>query len=137
MEKSDLMAYRDLAREVRQLRTAVDALEESMYSPRGQRYTATPHASSGKGVTMTDVVGRHIELEALYKEKLATKNAQLLGIEKAIDTLETPAWRLVLRHRYIDGYSWGRVCAEMAALGYSERSTYRMHGEALLKLKEV
>lgn len=137
MEKSELMEYRELVHEVRQLRTTLAALEDCMYSPRGQRYTATPRATTGKGKTMEDVVGKHIELEALYREKLADKNARLLVIEHAIEALETPAWRLVLRQRYIDGYSWGRICAEMASLGYSERSTYRMHGEALLKLKEV
>lgn len=137
MEKSDLMSYRDLAYEVRQLRARLASLEDTMYSPRGQRYTATPHAAHGPGVTMADVVGRHLELEALYEEKLAVKNARLLEVERAVEALEKPAWRLVLRHRYINGYSWGRVCSEMALLGYSERSTYRMHGEALLKLKEV
>ena len=137
MEKSELMSYRDLAREVRQLRAHLESLEASMYAPKGQRFTSTPHAPSGDGKTMADVVCKHMELEALYLEKLAARNAQLLSIERAIDSLEIPGERLVLRCRYIDGCSWQRVCAEMAHLGYSERSVYRLHGEALLKLKEV
>lgn len=137
MDKSVFMNYRALAREVRQLRTCLESLEASMYAPKGQRFTSTPHAPSGDGKTMADVVCKHMELEALYLEKLAEKNAQLLGIEQAIDSLEIPGERLVMRHRYIDGYSWQRICAEMASLGYAERTVYRLHGAALLKLKEV
>ena len=134
MDKQALMSYRDLAREVRQLRANLDALEASMYTPKGQRYTRTPHASSGKGKTMEDVVCKHIELEELYVEKLAEKNDQLLRVEQAVESLPDAAERLVLRLRYIDGYSWDRISQEMA---YSVRSVYRLHGLALLHLKEV
>ena len=107
MEKSELIGYRALAREVCQLRICLG------------------------------VAGECSELQALYTEKLNRRNAQLLAIERAIDTLVDPGARLILRHRYIDGLGWNRICAAMATLGYSERSVYRLHGEALLKLKEV
>ncbi|MGN1027796.1 MAG: DUF1492 domain-containing protein [Faecousia sp.] len=134
MTKDELLQYRDLAREVRQLRRHLDSLESSMYTPQGQRYTATPRAASGPGKTMADAVCQHMELEDLYREKLAERNAQLLRVEAAIDSLANPGERLVMRYRYIDGHSWTRICGE---LGYSESTIYRLHGQALLKLKEV
>lgn len=136
MEKIDFINYRALAREVRQLEAHLETLESSMYAPKGQRFTSTPNSTAGEGKTMADVVCRHMELEALYLEKLAEKNAQLLELEKAVDALEEPGERLVMRSRYFEGHSWRRICADMAALGYSERTVYRLHGQALLKLKE-
>lgn len=136
VEKTDFVNYRALAREVRQLRAHLEALESSMYAPKGQRFTSMPNPPAGEGKTMADVVCRHMELEELYLAKLAEKNAQLLRVEQAIDSLESAGERLVMRLRYLDGHGWARICAEMAALGYSERTIYRLHGQALLKLKE-
>ena len=135
MEKSELISYRALLREVRQLRTALECLEASIYSPRGQKFTAMPHAPAGHGVTMADVVCRHMELEELYLAKLAELNGRRLEIEAAIGSLQ-PEERLVMRHRYLEGHSWAKICADLAPLGYSERTIYRLHGMALLKLRD-
>lgn len=132
MEKEDLLRYRDLSREVSYLQLRLRELEQTIYAPKGQRFTAIPHATSGKGKTMDDVVCKHIEIENLYLEKLAEKNAQLLEVEMAIESLSDPAERMVLRYRYIDGYSWSCICDEM---GYGERQVFRLHGHALLNLK--
>ena len=86
---------------------------------------------------MSDVVAKHIELEALYCERLAAKVAQQLAIERALDSLEDPAERMVMRYRYIDGRGWSSIISELTMLGYSERQVYRLHGFALLKLKEA
>lgn len=136
MEKNDFIQYRLLAIEVRQLRARLKTLEGSIYSPGGQRYSLTPRASSGQGRTLADVAAAHEALEQLYLEKLATKEAKLLAVEQAIETLEDAAQRLVMRYRYIDGHGWRKVCTLMEAKGISERQTYRLHGWALEKLKE-
>lgn len=137
MDKIDLLNYRALVREVRQLRDQLAALEASLYSPRGQRFTSTPRASSGHKKTMEDAVAGHIKLETLYLEKLAEQEAQLYDIERAIDSLEDIAQRVVMRERYILGHSWVRICDTLSSMGYSERTVYRLHGYALLNLKEV
>lgn len=137
MEKTDFQNYRDLAHEVRRLQASLRALESSMYSPSGQRYSHTPRATSGQGHTMDNVVASHVALEELYREKLLAKNEQLLAIERAVETLADPGERLVMRYRYIDGYGWRKVCMAMQARGYSERQVYRLHGWALEKLKEA
>lgn len=137
MEKIDLLNYRALTREVRQLRDQLTALEASLFSPKGQRFTSMPHAASGPKKTMEDAVAGHMRLEELYREKLAAQELQLLEIERAIFALDDPAQRIIMRERYVLGRSWVGICEKMRLQGYSERQVYRLHGFALLKLKEV
>lgn len=137
MDKIDLLSYKALVVEVQQLRDQLETLEASLYSPKGQRFTSTPTASSGKGSTMDSAVARHMALEELYREKLADKEEMQLGIEQAIQSLGDTPERVVMRERYIKGRGWPAIIRDMQKLGYSERQVYRMHGFALLKLKEI
>ena len=136
LEKIELVNYRMLSREVEQFREQLERFEASLFSPNGQRFTSTPHSSNPHGSTMELAVCRHIELQELYMKRLAEKNAQLLIIEQAIASLEDPAQRVIMRDRYVLGWSWRRICATLASEGYSERQVFRLHGYALLKLKE-
>jgi hypothetical protein len=86
---------------------------------------------------MEDAVAGHMKLEELYMKKLTEQEALLFDIESAIDSLEDPAQRVVMRERYILGHSWVRIIETLRNMGYAERSVYRLHGYALLKLKEV
>ena len=137
MEKFELEEYRTLVLEIRQLKGRLVALESSIYSPRGQRYTSTPRASSGNGSTMDDAVSRHVELENFYRRAVAKKEAQQLAIEQAIASLSNPKERAIMRARYVEGRPWSWICEKLRSEGYSERTVYRLHGEALLKLREV
>lgn len=137
MEKADFRNYRMLVWEVQQLKEQVAVLESSLYSPRGQRFTSTPRASSGEKSTMDSAVARHMSLERRYREKLADKEAQQLIIEDAIESLGDTPERVIMRELYIKGKRWPAVLYEMQKRGYSERTAYRLHGLALLKLKEV
>lgn len=137
MEKSDLRNYRALVMEVQQLKEQLAVLESSLYSPKGQRFTATPRVPSGDRSTMDGAVDRHLRLDRLYREELAEKEARQLAIEQAIESLNDTPERVVMRELYIFGRSWPAVINKMQKLGYSERTTYRLHGYALLKLKEV
>ena len=137
MEKVELREYRILVQEVRQLRGQLEELESSLYSPKGQRFTSTPRMPSGDRSTMDGAVARHMELTDLYRRDLAEKEAQQLAIEQAIQALDDPGERVVMRERYLKGRGWSAICHEMQKLGYSERQVYRLHGFALLHLKEV
>ena len=137
MEKADLKNYRMLLLEVQQLRTQVAVLESSLYSPKGQRFTSTPRSPSSFGSIMDAAVARHMKLSKLYADELSKKEAEQFAIEQAIESLSDTPERVVMRARYIEGKSWPAICREMQSRGYSERSAYRLHGEALLKLKEV
>ena len=137
MEKTELNSYRAILREKQQIEEQLRVLESSMYSPKGQRFSSTPRASSGFNRTMADPVARHIKLEDLYRSQLAEKEARQLAIEQAIASLPDAGERLVLRFRYIEGRGWPAVVHEMQKVGISERTAYRLHGLALLKLKEL
>lgn len=137
MEKSDFWSYKTLALETQQLRDQLAALESSLYSPKGQRFTSTPRVPSGGGSTMDGAVARHIKLVDLYRGKLAEQEALLLKIEGAVMSLSDTAERTVMRERYILGQRWPTVVMKLQKLGYSERQVYRLHGSALAKLKEV
>lgn len=137
MDKTVFQNYRILTKEVKQIREQLEALEASLYSPKGQRFTTTPRAQNGSGSTMDEAVERHMRLVSLYEEKLAQKESQLFTIETAIDSLDDAAERVVMRDRYIMGRSWRSIVMKLAEKGYSERQVYRLHGFALLKLKEV
>lgn len=137
MDKTEFQNYRMLTKEVKQIREQLEALESSLYSPKGQRFTTTPRSQNSTGSTMDDAVERHMKLVELYEEKLALKESQQFAIEAAIDSLDDAAERVVMRDRYIMGRSWQSIVMKLAEKGYSERQVYRLHGFALLKLKEV
>ena len=137
MEKSDFSSYRMLVVEVGQLRDQLRILESSLYSPNGQRFSATPKGTADYRSTMDGAVDRHDKLVKLYRTELAEKEARQLEIEQAIASLADTAERVVMRERYINGRGWTAICRDLQKLGYSERQVYRLHGFALLKLKEV
>ena len=66
---------------------------------------------------MDSLVARHIELVELYKAKLEARNEQLLAVERAIDSLDDPGERLVMRLRYLDGRSWPNVFSHISGAG--------------------
>lgn len=137
MEKSDFKSYRALVIEVDYLREQLKELESSLYSPKGQRFTSTPRSSSGYRSTMDGAVDRHIKLCDKYAAELAEKEARQLAIETAISSLADPDERVVMRERYLRAQEWPTVVRKLQKEGYSERTIYRLHGTALLKLKEV
>lgn len=137
MEKIDFKNYRALVIEVGQLQEQLKILESSLYSPKGQRFTSTPRSPSGYRSTMDGAVDRHLHLCDKYATELAAKEAQQLAIETAIASLADPDERVVMRERYIKAQEWPVVIRKLQKEGYSERTIFRLHGMALLKLKEV
>ena len=133
MDQERFMAYRDLHREVRQLRRQLSNVESLMFSPRGQRFTSTPHAAHGKGHTMDDMIIGHLELKETIDSKVLELTRELIQLERAVETLEDPMERAVMRYRYFEGLSWRKIAE---ATKYSEPQLYRYHGTALLKLRD-
>lgn len=82
---------------------------------------------------MERMVCKHLELKETIDEKILELTQELIVLEKAVETLEDPIERAVMRYRYFEGYSWGRISE---ATHYSPPQLYRYHGYALLKLKD-
>lgn len=81
--------------------------------------------------------GTHTENTAIKdinneKIRLCRRVSKLIkdkqNIEKKIDGLENGTYALLLRYRYIDGYSWEEITE---LLDYSWRSVHYMHNKAL------
>lgn len=76
------------------------------------------------------------------KEQIVSQIGQAAAlareIEQAIESLEDDRLRLLLRYRYISGWTWERIAVEM---GYAYRQVTRLHGKALeeirIKAKDV
>ena len=133
MEQARFTAYRDLHREVRQLRRQLANMEDLIFSPRGQRFTSTPYAAHGNGRTMDDMIIGHLELKETIDGKVLELTRELVKLEKAVETLEVPIERALMRYRYFEGWSWRRIAE---ATHFSEPQLYRYHGSALLKLRD-
>lgn len=56
------------------------------------------------------------------------------AIERAVGGLQDPTDQMVLRLRYIKGYSWTRIRFEVH---YSESQVKRIHKRAMKRLEEV
>lgn len=134
MDKTELLQYRAAVLEVRRLRSQLAFLERDKYTVPGPNYSGVPGGSPAAGSAIEAKVIKYQDALALYREKVAAKEARLLAIEQAIESLPSPE-RLVIRLRYIEGRSWTSVCVSLLPLGYSERQVYRLHGSALEKLK--
>ena len=137
MEKSDFLNYRALVLEVRQLQSYLVSLERALDSVSSPQFSFTPRGPHSGGSPVERQVVRFLDVQELYKAKLAEKLVRLAVVEQAIDSLDAPAERLVMRLRYLEGRSWASVCSFLQNEGYSERQVYRLHGFALQKLKEV
>lgn len=67
-----------------------------------------------------------------YDEILADRAAELLAVEEAIDCLDDPQLRTLLRYHYIDGLDWEEVGERMY---YSGRWIYSLRDKAISKIK--
>lgn len=111
-------------------------IEEELYrldgSPRGGHGDGMPRGSGVSDPT-AQVAEERLRLQERYQEQLARLDAEQLAIEELIEPLD-PTARALLRHRYIEGLQWERVCVVMA---YSWRQIHRLHAEVLDKLVEI
>lgn len=128
--KERLRQYRDIKKELNQIKQKVEALEAALYSPKAQKLTGTPASTAGSDHREA-LIDRHTELLDHYREKAAELAGEQLAVETAIEALD-PTSRMLLRHRYIDGLTWEEVCVQ---LSYSWRQIHNIHGRALEKLK--
>lgn len=131
MDQERLKNYRAIMAEREQIKRQLEQLEAVMYAPKVQRLTGMPSAAPVDN-PLDDRVDRRAELIAFYRAKDKELAAEQLAIEKAIESL-TPVARVALRHHYIEGIKWERVCVLM---NYSWRSIHYIHKAALKQLEK-
>lgn len=129
-KKAYLGRYRDNEREIR--RTEEEILRWESLS----RKTTTTMGAAGGGSNGEDKLQAAVEKIVRWQNRLTLQLAERVRlreeIEAAIGTVEDERLRLLLRYRYIDGWTWERIAVE---LNYAYRNVTRLHGRALDEIK--
>lgn len=129
MTKQELKRYRRLEIELEQLESTIRRLEDSMTGVRAAVITDMP--KGGPPVEMADRVAKLLDLKEVYGRKWDALIDERTRIESAIDTLDDPIERALMRYKYIDGLTWEEVCV---AIHYEWRQVHRIHAKALMRL---
>lgn len=79
-----------------------------------------------------------VERIAEQEEKIDAKIAELVGLQREIERLlnevKNPDYRLLLELRYLQEMTWEQIAERMH---YSWRHIVRLHGKALLQMQDV
>lgn len=89
------------------------------------------------GLPQSRVENTVVKIVAL-EEEINAETDRLVDIHReirtAIESLNSPKDRLILRERYINDLSWEEIAAKMH---YSVRQTTRLHGAALRRFEKI
>ena len=125
-----LKRYKQIDKEINQL-----LLEKSEIFSLGTKITPT-YSDMPKGTKESDKVQSTVEKLGALEKKIDSKIDEWyevrLDIEKAIHTVESDKFRLLLRYRYINGWTWEKIAVEM---NYAYRNVTRLHGKAINLIK--
>lgn len=115
MTAADLERLDELAADTKDLRAELSRLRSA--SP----VSAVSYSGAGVGSGTGDPVSRTACSAADIEDQILRNVLEMVEI---IDSVPTPYTRRVMRMRYINGYSWGRIAQE---LGYTDSAApYRL-----------
>lgn len=129
--EEELRSYIVLSDEVKDLQECLRELLEEKKNVKATSFGSAP-AGSAEADKFANTMIRFETLERQYIHKVGEKLDQLMKIERAINKLPERE-RMLIRYRYIDGYSWINIAAKM---NYSWKQTHRIHEKALELLKD-
>lgn len=122
--RSFLESYWELRKEHKRLERKIKELESQCQSVTA-KYSAVPGGGGGNGHSAWDAL---VEARERAEAKLTETLYREAEIEQFINRLSKPAYRQVLRHKYLELLNWEPI-AEI--LHYSIRHTQRLHDDAL------
>lgn len=126
--KARLRRYLEIKAEAKQIQELRDALLD----PKGANLDAMPR-SSGPGNPVEAARKQREDLAREYDRKEQELLAEQAYIEAMIESLD-PIERKLMRHRYLEGLTWEKVCV---AINYGWTQTHEMHGRILDKLMKI
>ena len=133
MTKQELQSYRLIRKEIRQLEGQIRELDTRVYSPRTPHLTGMPGAAPTEpGSAQERAATELFELRAYYDAKVKELHQKRLDIEKTIETLQDSTERIVMRSRYINGFSFEKIANRN---NYSLSQIFRIHQKALRKIE--
>ena len=137
--KTYLMQYRQNIMELRRLEESIAQLQERAVSitasSEGERVQ-----SSGNKDKIGAIVSQVADMQSERYNKMAECLKKMDEIEKTIEAVsdERPekeqAYKTILHMRYIENSSWSEIRSE---INYEKSQTYTLHGQALLRVKEL
>ena len=121
-----LKRYKQIDKEITQL-----LREKSEIFSLGTKITPT-YSDMPKGTNESDKVQSTVEKLEEYERKIGIRIDDWceakLDIEKAIHTVGSDALRLLLRYRYINGWTFEQIAVQM---NYTWRQINRLHKKAI------
>ena len=132
MTKDELKRYKYISDEITQLWDEINRLRDGLMSPSGKVITWAP-AAAKQDDKFAEVMARIDELEHELIEKLNGRIKLQHSIEQAIESVDDPLLRMILKSRYIQGKTWKEICDQT---NYSRSQINYLHGKALKKIKD-
>ena len=115
MTASDLELLDKLHKATNRLRSRLESLRNA------SEVSAVNYSGTGAGSGTGDPVAKAVCSVADIEDQILHNVLEMVEI---IDSVPTPYTRRVMRMRYINGYSWGRIAQE---LGYTDSAApYRL-----------
>lgn len=130
MTKENLLAYKNIRKELKSIEHQIEQLKTDARSVRGVRYTDSPRGRGEPVPAHQRYMERLEELSALYEDKKAQLVESQIAIERAITSLPLEL-RTLMRYRYIDGLEWFKINTK---LNISRDTSMRWHRKALEKI---
>ena len=112
------------------MQAEIEEIAKSITAASSPDLSGMPHGSEPS--RLDNVIIRLDDIMGKYKRKLAVIAKEQREIEDALDTLDDPKLRVLMRYRYIKGMKWEEVAEKMH---YELRWIYHLHGIALYLLK--
>lgn len=131
MTKEELKEYIETKREIKIIEEKIEFLKEKKTSIKSMIIDDMPKPEPEQD-RLGELLGEIEELIDIYNKKQDKLFKQQIKIEKCIDKLEDSIDRNILRLKYIDGYTWERICVE---LNYSWNGIHKKHRKILEKIR--
>lgn len=132
MKKEELKNYMEIKREIEIIKDKIEYLEEKKTSIKSMIIDDMPKGSNTENDRLGELLGEIEELLNIYNEKQIRLIKQQMKIEDVIDKLEESTDRNIMRLKYIDGYTWERICVIM---NYSWNGIHKKHRKILEKIR--
>lgn len=128
MTKEELNNYTELCREIKNIEEKIQYYTEKKTSIKSQMITDMPVSSNGERDKLGRLLVQIEELIDVYYEKQARLVQMQINIENEIEKLEDATDRNIMRLRYLDNYTWEKVCV---MLNYSWNGIHKRHRKIL------
>lgn len=127
-----LKQYRDLIKELDLLMSSYTTLRIKLMSPKVPVLNQDVIQTSMTDTT-TENLAEMLDLEKCIELRKVQIIQQRIYLEDYIHQVPFSNLRNILRCRYVNGWSWEKVCTEMS---YSWMQIHRMHSKSLSYIKD-